>query len=109
MSTPGAIDIGTFLVPWKMGNLHLSNERLLFEHQGRILFATFLEDVADVRLEMRKWLLQHTRQLCISYRARPDDSVRVAYIAVRSPVGWQKAVKDRITVALLEGRSLMSP
>jgi len=109
MSTPGAIDIGTLDVLWRPGNLHLTDKRVLFERQGRIQFATFLEDVVDVRLEMRKWILQHIRQLCIAYRARPGDSLRVAYIALRSPVGWQKAVKDRMTVALLEGRSLMSP
>jgi len=101
MSTPGAIDIGTLDALWRPGNLHLTNERVLFERQGRIQFATFLEDVVDVKLEMRKWILQHTRQLCISYQASPGDSVRVAYIALRSPVGWQKAIKDRITFALI--------
>ncbi len=102
MSTPGAIDIGTRGVRWQPGNLHLTDQRVLFERQGRrIQFATFLEDIVDVRLEMRKWILQHTRQLCLSYRASPGSSVRVAYIALRSPVGWQKAIKDRITLALI--------
>ena len=102
MSTPGAIDIGTLDSLWRPGNLHLTNQRLFFERQGRIQFATFLEDVVDVRLEMRKWILQHTRQLCISYRARPSDSVRVAYIALAEPLKWQKLIKDRMTLALLE-------
>jgi len=103
MSTPGAIDIGTLDSLWRPGNLHLTNQRLFFERQGRIQFASFLEDIVDVTLEMRKWILQHTRQLCLSYRARPSSSVRVAYIALKSPVGWQKAIKDRITLALLKG------
>ncbi len=103
MSTPGAIDIGTLDVLWRPGNLHLTDQRVFFERQGRMQFATFLEDIVDVRLEMRKWVLQHTRQLCLCYRARPSDSVRVAYIALKSPVGWQKAIKDRITPALLKG------
>lgn len=101
VSTPGAIDIGTLDALWRLGNLHLTDKRVLFERQGRIQFATFLEDVVDVKLEMRKWILQHIRQLCISYRAGPNGSVRVAYVAVRSPGGWQKAIKDRITFALL--------
>ncbi len=102
-STAGSIDIGTLDVLWRPGNLHLTNKRVLFERQGRIEFATFLEDIVDVKLEMRKWVLQHIRQLCISYRASPGNSIRVAYIAVASPVGWQKAIKDRMTLALLEG------
>ena len=103
MSTPGAIDIGTLDSLWRPGNLHLTNQRVFFERQGRMQLAPFLEDIVDVRLEMRKWILQHTRQLCLSYRASPGSSVRVAYIAVASPVGWQKAIKDRITLALLKG------
>ena len=102
-STPGAIGIGTLRSLWRPGNLHLTNQRVLFERQGRIKFAAFLEDVVDVRLEMRKWISQHTRQLGISYRVRPGDTVRVAYIAVASPVGWQKAIKDGMTLALLQG------
>ena len=99
-STPGAIDIGTLDVLWRPGNLHLTNQRVLFERQGRIQFASLLEEIVDVRLEMRKWILQHTRQLCISYRA--SDSVRVAYIALKSPVGWQKLIKNRMTLALFK-------
>jgi len=101
MSTPGTIDIGTLDALWRMGNLHLTNKRVLFERQGRIQFATLLEDVVDVKLEMRKWILQHIRQLCISYRTTPDGRVRVAYVAIKSPVGWQKAIKDRMTFALI--------
>ena len=110
MSTPGAIDIGTLDSLWRPGNLHLTNQRLFFERQGRIHFATFLDDIVDVRLEMRKWILQHTRQLCISTRngytevglGKPGRAGR-AYIALRAPLGWQKAIKDRITLALLKG------
>ena len=105
MSTPGAIDIGTLDVLWRPGNLHLTDKRVLFERQGRIQFATFLEDVVDVRLEMRKWILQHTRQLCISHRAGHDGTLRVACIALASPAVWQQAIKDRMTMALLDGPS----
>jgi len=100
-SAPGAIDIGTLDVLWRLGNLHLTNKRVLFECQGRIQFASFLENVVDVKLEMRKWILQHARQLCISYRA--GNLIRVAYIAIASPVGWQKLIKDGITLALVQG------
>ncbi|NQT48285.1 MAG: hypothetical protein HQ578_04860 [Chloroflexi bacterium] len=107
MSTPGAIDIGTLDALWRPGNLHLTDKRVLFERQGRIQFATFLEDVVDVKLEMRKWILQHIRQLYISTR---NSHTQVglgkpgrAYIAVRSAVGWQKAIKDRMTMTLLKG------
>ena len=106
-STPGTIDISTLNVLWRLGNLHLTNKRVLFEHQGRIQFATFLEDIVDVKLEMRKWILQHIRQLCIltrnSYTKIDLGKPGRAYIAVRSPVGWQKAIKNRMTLALLEG------
>ena len=56
----------------------------------------------DVKLEVRKWILPHTKQLCISYRARPSDSIKVAYIILKSPVGWQKLIKNRMTLALFK-------
>jgi len=101
LTTSGTVDIGTHDILWRLGCLHLTNQRVLFERQGKIQFATFLEDIVDVRLEMRKWILQHIRQLCISYRASPNDRTRVAYIAVRSPGVWQKAIKDGMTRALI--------
>ena len=107
-STPGSIAIGISDVLWWLGNLHLTDRRVLFEHQGKIQFATRLEDIVDVKLEMRKWILQHIRQLCIYARASYGMS-RPAYIAVRSPVSWQKLIKDRITFALLEGYSPCHP
>jgi len=103
MSTPGAIDIGTLDVLWRPGNLYLTNKRVLFERQGKIQFATFLKDIVDIKLKIRKWILQHTRQLCIFYRDKPENPIRVAYIALRSPLGWQKAIKDRVTYVLLKG------
>jgi hypothetical protein len=102
-STPGTIDIGTIDVLWRLGNFHLTDKRVLFERQGTIQFATFLEDIVDVKLEMRKWILQHTKQLCITYRASPGGGVRVAYIAIAKPVGWQRLIKDRMTLALVRG------
>ena len=106
-STPGAIDIGTLDVLWRPGNLHLTDKRVLFERQGRIQFATFLEDIVDVRLEMRKWILQHIRQLHIltknSYTEVGLGKPGRAYIAVRYPLGWQKLIKDRMTLTLLKG------
>lgn len=104
-SSSGAIDIGTLDVLWRPGNLHLTDKRVLFERQGKIQFATRLEDIVDVKLEMRKWILQHIRQLCIYARTSYASygSARPAYIAVRSPVGWQKLIKDRMTLALLKG------
>ena len=107
-STPGSIAIGTSDVLWRPGNLHLTDKRVLFERQRKIQFATRLEDIADVKLEMRKWILQHIRQLCIYARAS-DGMSRPAYIAVRSPVGWQRLIKDRMTLALFEGYSPFHP
>lgn len=101
-STSGSIDIGTLDVLWRLGNLHLTDKRVLFERQGEIQFATRLEDIVDVKLEMRKWILQHIRQLCIYARAS-DGMSRPAYIAVKSPVGWQRLIKERMTLALLKG------
>jgi len=96
--TPGMYDIGTTAPSWRMGYLYLTNERLFFERQGRIQFATFLKDIVDVELVMRKWILQHIRQLRIRYKT----GKRLAYVAVKSPVGWEKVIKDRITLNLMQ-------
>ncbi|MDO9575709.1 MAG: hypothetical protein Q7J55_04200 [bacterium] len=96
--SPGMYDIGTIAPLWRMGHLYLTNERLFFERQGRIQFAALLADIVDVELVMRKWILQHIRQLRIRYRT----GKRLAYVAVGSPVGWEKIIKDRIILSLME-------
>jgi hypothetical protein len=96
--SPGMYDIGTLTPLWRMGYLYLTNERLFFERQGTIEFTTFLTDIVDVELVLRKWILQHIRQLRIRYKT----GKKVAYIAVGSPSGWQKVIKDRIIFALLK-------
>ena len=101
-STKGAIDIGALSTLWRPGNLCLTNQRIMFERQGRIQFSACLKDIVDVKLEMREWILQHTRQLCISCLANPSESTRVTYIAVASPRSWQMSIKESITLALIE-------
>jgi len=99
--SPGMMyDIGTLSPLWRMGHLYLTDERLFFEQQGKIQFATFLKDIVEVKLVMRKWVLQHIRQLYIIYEVRGIK--RKAYIAVGYPSGWQKTIKDRIIFALLK-------
>ena len=101
-SSSAVIDIGTTDVLRLSGNLYLTNRRLIFERQGRVLFATFLQDIVDVSTEMRKWILPHAKKLLISYRAKPGDSTRTASVALKSPLRWQKLIKDRMVFALFD-------
>jgi hypothetical protein len=101
MVAPGMIDMGASAVSWEIGSLYLTSKRLSFGNESNIRFSALLDNLVDVRLEVRKWVLQHITQLGIHYWAGPNAGTSVVYVAVRSPRRWRQAIKDRMTLALL--------
>ncbi|MCX5999724.1 MAG: hypothetical protein NTU41_09105 [Chloroflexi bacterium] len=104
-SAQGALDGGSLFLTWRIGKLHLTNRRLLFERLGEVHFVTPLCNVVDVRLELRKWLLQQTKQLSITYRLGDGEAVKTVYVAIWSPASWQMSINDAMTMAVLELQS----
>ncbi|MGB6371129.1 MAG: hypothetical protein WBF68_08875 [Atribacterota bacterium] len=85
-------DIGSLLASsWRLGNLYLTNKRLLFVQGRKILFKVLLSQIKTINIVKRGWILgKKVKQLNIVSEGR-----RVPYIAIKDPENWKKAIKER--------------
>jgi len=76
---------------WRLGNLYLTNRRLLFVQGRKILFGTPLNDIRDINIVKRKWILgKKVKQLHIVSQSR-----KIPYIAIKNPEEWKKAIVEQ--------------
>lgn len=85
-------DIGSSLASsWRLGNLYLTNKRLLFVQERKILFKVLLSQIKTINIVKRGWILgKKVKQLNIVSEGR-----RVPYIAIKDPENWKKAIEER--------------
>lgn len=85
-------DIGSSLASsWRLGNLYLTNKRLLFVQVRKILFEVLLSQIKTVNIVKRGWILsKKINQLNIVSEGR-----KVPYIAIKDPENWKKAIEER--------------
>jgi len=85
-------DIGSSLAStWRLGNLYLTNKRLLFVQVRKILFDVLLSQIKTINIVKREWILgKKVNQLNIVREGR-----RVPYIAVKDPENWKRAIEER--------------
>ena len=85
-------DIGSSLASsWRLGNLYLTNKRLLFVQERKILFKVILSQIKTINIVKRGWILgKKVKQLNIVSEGR-----RVPYIAIKDPENWKKAIEER--------------
>jgi len=77
---------------WRLGNLYLTNKRLLFVQVRKILFEVLLGQIKTINIVKRRWILgKKVKQLNIVSAGR-----RVPYIAIKDPEEWKKAIEERI-------------
>lgn len=86
-------DIGSSLASsWRLGNLYLTNKRLLFVQERKILFKVLLSQIKTINIVKRGWILgKKVKQLNIVSEGR-----RVPYIAIKDPENWKKAIEERM-------------
>ena len=95
----GSYDAGSLNSSWKLGNLYLTNKRLLFAQARRAIFGVALEEIKEVKIEPRRWLLgRKVKQLCLLTRGG-----RV-FIAMKDAQLWEELIKDRITLSFTRDR-----
>jgi hypothetical protein len=71
---------------WRLGNLYLTNKRLLFVQVRKILFEVLLSQIKTINIVKREWILgKKVKQLNIVREGR-----KVPYIAVKDPENWKK-------------------
>ena len=85
-------DVGSSLASsWRLGNLYLTNKRLLFVQGRKILLEVLLSQIKTINIVKRKWILgKKVKQLNIVSEGR-----RVPYIAIKDPEEWKKAIEER--------------
>jgi HSP20 family molecular chaperone IbpA len=85
-------DTGSSLASsWKLGNLYLTNQRLLFVQGRKILFQVLLSQIKTINIVKRGWILgKKIKQLNIVSEGR-----RVPYIAIKDPENWIKTIEER--------------
>jgi len=85
-------DTGSSLASsWRLGNLYLTNKRLLFVQGRKILFEVLLSQIKTINIVKRGWILgKKVKQLNIVSEGR-----RVPYIAIKDPENWKKAIEER--------------
>ena len=85
-------DTGSSLASsWRLGNLYLSNKRLLFVQGRKILFKVLLSQIKTINIVKRGWILgKKVKQLNIVSEGR-----KVPYIAIKDPENWKKAIDER--------------
>lgn len=89
-------DTGSSLASsWRLGNLYLTNKRLLFVQGRKILFMVLLSQIKIINIVKRGWILgKKVKQLNIVSEGR-----RVPYIAIKDPENWSKAIVENISLA----------
>ncbi len=85
-------DVGSSLASsWRLGNLYLTNKRLLFVQVRKILFGVLLSQIKTINIVKRRWILgKKVKQLSIVSKGR-----RTPYIAIKDPEEWKKAIEER--------------
>ena len=88
-------DIGSSLASsWRLGNLYLTNKRLLFVQERKILFQVLLSQIKTINIVKRGWILgKKVKQLNIVSEGR-----RIPYIAIKNPENWKKAIEESISM-----------
>jgi len=89
-------DTGSLLASsWRLGNLYLTNKRILFVQGRKILFQVLLCQTKVINIVKRGWILgKKVKQLNIVSEGR-----RVPYIAIKDPENWSKAIVENISLA----------
>ena len=88
-------DTGSSLASsWRLGNLYLTNKRILFVQGRKILFKVLLSQIKTINIVKRGWILgKKVKQLNIASEGR-----RIPYIAIKDPENWKKVIEEGISL-----------
>jgi len=88
---------------WKLGHLYLTNKRLSFIQVTKRVFGASLDEVRDLRVVKRVWLLGvRVKQLRISLKC--GGRKKAVYIALEKPEKWIEMIKESMTLMLADKR-----
>ena len=97
----GSFQEGRYGSSWRLGHLYVTNKRLFFIQVTKWLLEVGLDEIRDVRVVKRRWLLAvRIRQLRLSFKSGGGE--RTAYIAVERPERKVETIRERMTRALVD-------
>jgi hypothetical protein len=77
---------------WRLGNLHLTEKRLLFVQVRKLLFQIPLCEIQRIDLIKRRWILgKRVTQLYIQWNS---SRTRNVFIAIKDPLEWKKNIEN---------------
>jgi hypothetical protein len=85
---------GTFS-SWKLGNLCLTEQRLLFVQVQKVLFQIPLDQIQQMDLVERRWILG--KKIVQLYILWDDGRTRNAFIAVKDPQNWKADIEKLVS------------
>ncbi len=76
---------------WKLGNLYLTEQRLLFVQVQKVLFQIPLDQIQRMDLVKRRWILG--KRIIQLYILWDNGRARNAFIAVKDPQNWKTDIE----------------
>ena len=76
---------------WKLGNLYLTEQRLLFVQVQKVLFQIPLDQIQRMDLVKRRWILG--KRIIQLYILWGNGRTRNAFIAVKDPQNWKADIE----------------
>jgi len=80
---------------WKPGHLYLTNVRLLLWQPARMIFQTLLENIKEISVQQRGFILRSKDALSISYRHSNNEGLAHAWIMVKDVETWKNKIFER--------------
>ncbi|RDU24983.1 hypothetical protein [Anaerosacchariphilus polymeriproducens] len=98
LKSQGSVEIRSI---WRIGQLHLTKNRLYFIQMKKNLFVINLEKIIKISIIKRGWILGcKIKQLCIFYQS--DKGEEHVFIALAAPEKWDFILKRTMALKLIE-------
>jgi hypothetical protein len=103
LQAQGSFQEGRYGLPWQLGYLYLTNNRLFFVQVTKRVFEVGLDEITGLKVVKRGWLLGvRINQIGVSFVS--GGSKRTAFIGLERPERWMEAIKEGMTLALVGRR-----
>ncbi len=80
---------------WKAGHLYLTNIRFFLWQPARIIFQTHLEDIKEISVQQRGFILRSKDALCLSYINQAGGAISKAWIMTNNVETWKNRIFER--------------
>jgi len=80
---------------WKPGHLYLTSTRLFLWQPARVIFQTHLENIKEISVQQRGFILRSKDALCVAYTNRSGGEISKAWIMTKDVEAWKNRIFER--------------